>query len=198
MCMYMHVCMLMNIFIYFLDTLQVKFSTVEEMDIIKPKTLQCKQLVKKPNPTIKKDQQGSMSLDTFYSKLAEINSQASILSILSDHMNKFIPQSCSKEFPTSISSMYDSKYLDMPYHELLEECKKAFDSLTVTSEQSSLVEQHTRDQSKSRLWYSHRAGRITASKFKAAVSTDAAMPSQSLIKSICYPEQHKFSSTSTK
>ena len=63
---------------------------------------------------------------------------------------------------------------------------------------SSLVEQHTKEQSKSRLWYSYRAGRITASKFKAAVSTDGAMPSQSLIKSICYPEQHKFSSASTK
>ena len=98
----------------------------------------------------------------------------------------------------SISSMYDSKYLDMPYHKLLEECEKAFDSLTVTSKQSSLVEQHTREQSKSRLWYSYRAGRITASKFKAAVSTDAAMPSQSLIKSICYPEQYKFTSAATK
>ena len=168
------------------------------MDFIKPKILQCKQLIKKPHPAIKKDEQRSMSLDTFYSKLAGINSQASILSIVSDHMKKFIPQSCSKEFPNSVLSMYDSKYLDMTYHKLLEECKKAFDSLTVTSEQSSLVEQHTKEQSKSRLWYSYRAGRITASKFKAAVSTDAAMPSQSLIKSICYPEQHKFSSASIK
>ena len=168
------------------------------MNFSKPKVLQCKPPVNKAQPAARKNPHSSMSLDTFYSRLAGVNAQASILSIVSDHMNKFIPQSCSKEFPISISSMYDSKYLDIPYHKLLEECEKAFDSLTVTSKQSSLVEQHTREQSKSRLWYSYRAGRITASKFKAAVSTDAAMPSQSLIKSICYPEQYKFTSAATK
>ena len=36
--------------------------------------------------------------------------------------------------------MHDSKYLDMLYHELLEECTKAFDSPTITSKQSSLVD----------------------------------------------------------
>ena len=81
-----------------------------------------------------------MLLDTFYSKYAGINSQASILSIVSDHMNKFIlSHACSKEFPSSISFIHDSKYLDMLYHELLEKRKKAFDSLTTTSKQSSLV-----------------------------------------------------------
>lgn len=163
------------------------------MNFSKPKVLQCKQPINKAQPAPRENSHSSMSLDT---RLAGVNAQASILSILPDHMNKFIPQSCSKEFPISISSMYDSKYLDMPYHKLLEECEKAFDSLTVTSEQSSLVEQRTRDQSKSKLWYSYHAGRITASKFK--VSTDAAMPSQSLIKSVCYPEQYKFTSAATK
>lgn len=43
-----------------------------------------------------------------------------------------------------------------------------------------------------------RAGRITASKFRAAVTTNKDMPSLSLIKQICYPDAFKFSSESTK
>ena len=167
------------------------------MNFSKPKLLQCcKQPSKKALSATKEN--SLMSLDNFCSRLAESNPQASILSIIPDHSKNFVPQSCSKDFPISISALYESKYLDIPYDKLLQECEKAFDRLNVTSEQSSIVEQHTRDQAKSKLWFYHRAGRITASKFKAAVHTDAAMPSQSLIKSICYPEQFKFTSTATK
>ena len=166
------------------------------MNFAKPKLLQCcKQPSKKAQPVTK---DSSMSLDAFYSRLSKSSPQASIFSIIPDHLKNFIPQSCSKDLPISISTLYDSKYLDVPYDKLLQECEKVFDKLCVSSEQSSMVEQHTRDQAKSRLWFYHRAGRITASKFKAAVHTDAAMPSQSLIKSICYPEQFKFTSTATK
>lgn len=198
--MYMHV-LVLHQSVYFSASVhvQVKFSTIEEMNFSKPKLLQCcKQPSKKAQSESVARDSLSMPSDAFFSKLAESNPQASILSIIPDHLNNFIPQSCSKEFPISISAFYDSKYLDVPYDKLLQECEKVFDKLSVTSEQSSMVEQHTRDQVKSRLWFYHRAGRITASKFKAAVHTDAAMPSQSLIKSICYPEQLKFTSTATK
>ena len=46
----------------------------------------------------------------------------------------------------------------------------------------------------SKFWFQQRSGRITASRLKAAVRTDIAQPSQSLIKSICYPESCQFSS----
>jgi len=86
-----------------------------------------------------------MSVDSFYSKLAEINPRACILSIVSDHLDNFIPQSCSRNFPVSIPSLYDSKYLDMSYDQLLLECDCVFNSLNVTAEQALLVEQHTRE-----------------------------------------------------
>ena len=43
-----------------------------------------------------------------------------------------------------------------------------------------------------------RAGRVTASKFKAACSTNPDKPSKSLIKMICYPGAHRFSNAATK
>ena len=43
-----------------------------------------------------------------------------------------------------------------------------------------------------------RAGRVSASKFKAACSTNPDKPSKSLIKMICYPGAHRFSNAATK
>ena len=57
---------------------------------------------------------------------------------------------------------------------------------------ATAVEQETRQQSASKLWFKFRAGRITASRMKQACNTDPAIPSQSLIKSICYPEAYRF------
>ena len=54
------------------------------------------------------------------------------------------------------------------------------------------------EQTKSKMWFSQRAGRITASRFKAAARTDVNQPSQSLIKYICYPESLHFKSKATE
>jgi hypothetical protein len=68
----------------------------------------------------------------------------------------------------------------------------------VTHDQRKTVEKKTRDQADSRLWFRHRTGRVTASRFKAACHTNKETPSRSLIMSICYPELNKFSTTATK
>lgn len=59
------------------------------------------------------------------------------------------------------------------------------------------VEEAIRSQSLTRLWYTYRAGRITASRMKQACHTDTALPSQSLIKYICYPEAYQFTTKAT-
>ena len=47
-------------------------------------------------------------------------------------------------------------------------------------------------------WFCYRAGRVTASKLKAAACTNLAQPSLSLIKTVCYPERHKFHTQATE
>ena len=55
----------------------------------------------------------------------------------------------------------------------------------------------TRKQSESNGWFQFRSGRITASKVHSAVHTKEDMPSQSLIKRVCYPGSYQFESTAT-
>ncbi len=59
------------------------------------------------------------------------------------------------------------------------------------------VEKETTLQSNSKLWFMYRAGRVTASRMKAVCRTDHSKPSQSLIKTICYPQSFCFSSKQT-
>lgn len=47
-------------------------------------------------------------------------------------------------------------------------------------------------QSSNKTWFIHRAGGVTASNMKSAARTNHSMPSQSLIKRLCYPEAFKF------
>ena len=88
--------------------------------------------------------------------------------------------------------------MDFEYADLLHECENIFFSLSVTSEQAAYLERMTREQTKSRLWYSHRAGRITASKIYQAAHSPPDCPSICLINAICYPQNVKFQSCATR
>ena len=67
---------------------------------------------------------------------------------------------------------------------------KIFD-LTISESQVELIEQDNREQAKGNAFFRHRVGRIGASLSWAVVHTNPAMPSQSLIKSISYPDLFK-------
>ena len=67
----------------------------------------------------------------------------------------------------------------------------------ITDEEVRLIEEDTRSQSKGSSFYRHRAGRIGASISKAACHTNPAQPSQSLIKTICYPNIFTLSTEAT-
>jgi len=53
------------------------------------------------------------------------------------------------------------------------------------------VELKTKGQSKCKIWYEQRAGRITASNLRKVLHTDFSKPSMSLLKTICYPHKLK-------
>ena len=69
--------------------------------------------------------------------------------------------------------------------------------LEVTEEQSTIVEQATREQSNSSLWLQMKAGTVLGSRFKTVCHTDPSQPSISLVHSICYPEMSKFQTATT-
>ena len=138
-----------------------------------------------------------IDLEGFLDGLALVNPSASILSTVLEHSDRFVPQSCLQELPKCLSTLYNGKYLDLPYHELLSKCVEVYDTLHASAEQVTKLEELTRKQANSKLWFRYRAGRVTASRFKAATSTNVAQPSQSLVKAICYPKSQQFKSSAT-
>ena len=70
-------------------------------------------------------------------------------------------------------------------------------TLKVTPAQAANLQSSTREQSHSKLWHTHRAGRVTASNMHAATHTSVIRPSKSLIKRICCPHICQFSSEAT-
>ena len=88
-------------------------------------------------------------------------------------------------FPERLSYLHKSDCIMMECHELLKTCEAV--EITVTKEMSNAIKEETRNQANSKLWYKYRAGRITASKMKAACCTKSAYSTQNPMKSICYP-----------
>ena len=97
--------------------------------------------------------------------------------------------------PEPLSMLHKPTYMELEYHELLEACKAV--KVDITREMALAIEKETRLQSNSKLWYTYRAGRVTASHMKAVCHTDLTNPSQSLVKAICYPETFCFTSKQT-
>ena len=92
------------------------------------------------------------------------------------------------EIPT-VNDLSDPQYQDLKYPELLEVCSKQ--EIELSDNEITQIEKDTRTQSQGANFFKHRAGRIGASQSKQASHTDPALPSQSLIQSICYPGLNK-------
>ena len=134
-------------------------------------------------------------LEQFYGALSECGGKPAILSIIPGHCKAYIPVQVNGAPP--LSDLFKQEYLTAPYTDLMDQCDKCFNDIKVTSEQAQVIEENTRSQANSKVWFQQRSGRITASKLKAAVHTNVSQPSQSLIMSICYPESRQFSSKAT-
>ena len=137
-------------------------------------------------------------LNDLYKQLDGIGRRPVLLSILPGYSDKFVPESETGILPPTLLSLFNEEFLELSYLELLKTCEESFASIRVTQQQAKHLEAVTRRQADSKTWFQYRAGRVTASKFKAAAHTNKSSPSQSLIKTICYPESHKFTSEATR
>ena len=97
-----------------------------------------------------------------------------------------------------MSECFDKELSDVDFTTLETLANEKLNLYSVTEEQQKEVEQQTRMQSNSRIWFRMRTGRVTASKFKSACHNNPEKPSSNLIMSICHPELAKFSTEATK
>ena len=128
-------------------------------------------------------------METLFAKLNECAIKPVALSLVQPYCEQFILKS--RDIPTTCDLFYPS-YLDLTYPELLRKCAEIY--LTLSDAELKLIEKDTRTQARGTAFFRHRAGRIGASSSWAASHTNPAMPSQSLIKSMCYPHLFKVNS----
>lgn len=69
-------------------------------------------------------------------------------------------------------------------HQLEQKCKEVFDSIHVTSDQVKELKFRTHEQSVCKLWFEHRRGRITGSKFHNVIVRRDSTPPDSLVSAI--------------
>uniref|UniRef100_A0A8P4G0Z6 YqaJ viral recombinase domain-containing protein n=1 Tax=Dicentrarchus labrax TaxID=13489 RepID=A0A8P4G0Z6_DICLA len=75
---------------------------------------------------------------------------------------------------------------------LLQHCESLRPLVAVTETQATSLERQTREQHKSALWRTARAGRITASNIHSVVSTPLSSPALSTVKKVCYPHKPSY------
>ena len=120
---------------------------------------------------------------------AELNSckcKPIALSLVPPYGENFVLKS--RTIPT-VHDLSNPKYQDLEHTELLQVCFEK--KIKLSEAETQQIEEDTRSQSQESNLFKHRAGRIGASQSKLASHTDPALPSQSLIQSICYPELNK-------
>lgn len=119
------------------------------------------------------------------------------MSIIPDFANSYVPRICNSKIPKPLTDPFVANNHNLTNEELQVKSQNAFSKIEFTKSQSDLVEFETRKQTKCRLWYQQRAGRITASSVKAVLSTSVHNPTKSLVNKICDPESAKFTSEAT-
>ena len=101
-------------------------------------------------------------LSDFFTEVAkETFKQPILLSLIDPHNNQFAQ--LSDQLPLPLQSIFDPKQLELDYLQLLGLATEYIPNSVSTTQQEHL-EEVTRSQSKSKVWFKFRAGRITDSQ----------------------------------
>ena len=115
-------------------------------------------------------------IKSLYLQISKCGSKPAILSLVPPHAQEYAPKSTLPNFPKPLQSLYQSSFYQLNYAELLSASVEAHDQLNLTTQMVDTVEKEIRDQSRSKLWYRYRAGRVTASKMKAVCRMSSDQP----------------------
>lgn len=182
----------------------VEYTRVEDIDftapsrkrIMSPQASSSATSAKSITSTASAGKPSPGELGQFYKQLFKVGKPA-VLSIVPQFCESYIPRRPA-HIPPPLTSLYDPALLGCTYPQVLDKCEDLFSGISVSEAEAHAIEVNTREQASSTLWFECRAGRVTASRFKSAVRTDPHQPSESLVKTICYPESVKFSTAATR
>nr|XP_047129247.1 uncharacterized protein LOC124809277 isoform X2 [Hydra vulgaris] len=138
-------------------------------------------------------------MNNLFQKLHDTGAKPSILSIVPNFVESYVSRFLSSLHPWVCEGLRKDQDTSATLEEIDELCTQILnsDTLLTTKEACQLVEEQTRSQATSRVWFRFRAGRITSSNMKKACITSPLKPSISTVKSICYPSLLKFKTAAT-
>ena len=119
---------------------------------------------------------------SFFEELKDIFPQSAILRLV----EPCVPSQSServRHLSDPVTALFDVKNKQLSAFEMEKKCKTIFESMKITGEEAEYLEQSTKLQAQSNLWFEHRKGRLTASKF-ARISRARIDSSRSLLKSV--------------
>ena len=97
-----------------------------------------------PTPSLNEQQE-------FFQQLADTGIESAVLRIIPPFCENLTP--IVSKLGKSIFKFHEQKYEKLLYNELIERCVETFLNLNITGEEVSLIEKHTKEQSKSNLWF---------------------------------------------
>lgn len=131
-------------------------------------------------------------LVSFVSSLKNANVESAVMRIMEPFASDFKMRVIVK----NILDIYNVKHEKLTLEELIE----LGNNMTFNMSDGDIlaIEEATRNQSSCSEWFHQRAGRITASHFKAACVTQIENPSLTTVKTICYPLNMRFTTKATQ
>jgi len=147
-----------------------------------------RQVKKRPSLVSKPNDDDKLA---FFDELSQSGGSPVILSLISGYNEAYIPLYEAGKVMKPLTELHSVDNSKLPYPELLQKCEEVLETVSFSFSQAQKVEEMTRTQADSRLWYQQRAGRVTTSKLRQVLHTDISQPSLSLITAVCYPETYK-------
>lgn len=134
-------------------------------------------------------------LELFHSRVEASGVKPAVFMVLPHYCEMFEPPQNREPQLFTMLTCPEAQSEDLPA--LISRSETFLAQLRVNEETIRYVESSTRMQSNCPKWHPYWTGRITASVMKTVCCTSIDTPSVSLIKKICYPDKHKFSTAAT-
>nr|CAI5819622.1 unnamed protein product [Callosobruchus analis] len=129
----------------------------------------------------------------FLKKIEEVGSSSALMRVLEPFASKMAVKE--DTINNIYNNLYDTELQQLPYSELVMHVAQFKAELSV--EDCHKIQEATKKQAQSAMWFQQRTGRITASSFKRTCRKSVLAPSLSLIKTICYPTSFLFKTKAT-
>ncbi|KAE8738903.1 hypothetical protein FOCC_FOCC015604 [Frankliniella occidentalis] len=127
----------------------------------------------------------SQEVENFLGNLKLTDPNCVLLRVSENHSQA--PEKPSDGLPDSLLHLYDEKYALMTYEELLPECRKVFETLCLSTEETAQILQASQGQGASKSWKKLRIGKFNASEIHSWLRTSVEEPAITYIKNSCYP-----------